>query len=72
MTAEHNIVKLVVDLPEKELEQLQKLADEQEISMTDAIRKAVATERYLRGHLKQGTKVLLRKPDNSYREVTLP
>lgn len=72
MVAERNIVKLLIELPEEELEELRKLAEEQHVSMTDAARKAVATERYLRDNLKQGSKVLLRKPDESYREVVLP
>jgi hypothetical protein len=48
---------------------LEHLAEAQGITQTEALRKAIATEAYLRQEMDQGAKVLLQKPDKEIREV---
>jgi hypothetical protein len=48
---------------------LEFLAESQGISQNEALRKAIATEAYLRQEMMQGAKVLLQKSDKEIREV---
>jgi len=48
---------------------LESLAEAQGITQNEALRKAIATEAYLRQEMEQGAKVLLQKPDKEIREV---
>lgn len=48
---------------------LEYLAESQGITQNEALRKAIATEAYIRQELDQGAKVLLQKPDKEIREV---
>lgn len=66
-----DIVKVTVNLPVDELEDLKRLAADQKITVTEALRRAIATEKFLREEAKAGSKVLLRDPDKSYREIVL-
>jgi hypothetical protein len=51
------------------LEQLEMLASEQGISQVEALRRAIATEGYLKKTMKEGNKVLLLTSDKEVREV---
>jgi predicted transcriptional regulator len=53
-------VKLTVTLSEDIMNALRSLAQERDISMTQALRQAITTERFLADAIKQGEKVLLR------------
>lgn len=70
--AEVDLVKVTIELPRSELEQLEELAAEQRTTPLEALRRALGTERFLRSKIKDGDKVLLRKQDHTYREVVLP
>lgn len=48
---------------------LEYLAESQGLTQNEALRKAIATEAYLRQEIDQGAKVLLQKPDKEIREV---
>ena len=48
---------------------LEFLAEAQGITQNEALRKAIATEAYLREEMAQGAKVLLQKSDQEIREV---
>lgn len=48
---------------------LEFLAETQGITQNEALRKAIATEAYLRQEMLEGSKVLLQKPDKEVREV---
>ena len=48
---------------------LEYLAEAQGITQNEALRKAIATEAYLRQEMEQGAKVLLQKSDKEIREV---
>lgn len=66
-----NTVKVTVNLPADEAEALKGLAQEQSITMTDALRKALVTERFFRENTRDGSKILLQHPDSSYERVIL-
>jgi Ribbon-helix-helix protein, copG family len=48
---------------------LEHLAEAQGITQNEALRKAIATEAYLRQEMEQGAKVLLQKSNKEIREV---
>jgi hypothetical protein len=48
---------------------LAQLAESQGITQNEALRKAIATEAYLRQEMEQGAKVLLQKSNKDIREV---
>lgn len=54
-------VRLTADLPLPEIEMLKELAAQQGVTMTEALRRAIATEGLLQKRRKAGSKVLLEK-----------
>ena len=54
-------VRLTADLPIAEVNELKELAGQQGITLTEALRRAIATEAVLQGRRKSGSKVLLEK-----------
>ena len=61
--------RVSVSLPLDTIEQLDKIANRHGITMTDAIRRAVATEAYLDNEIQENSKILIQKSDNSLIEV---
>lgn len=61
-------VRLTADLPFAEATILKELAARQGVTMTEALRRAIATEGLLRDRRDDGSKVLLEK-DGQYREL---
>lgn len=57
-------VRLTADLPASEVDMLKQLASQQGVSVTEALRRAIATERLLHERRKAGSKVLLEKNGN--------
>lgn len=58
-----------ISLSGDSLEQLETLASEQSISQIEALRRAIATEGYLKKDMKAGNKILLLTSDKEVREV---
>jgi predicted transcriptional regulator len=48
---------------------LESIAEEQNISQSEALRRAIATEKYLLDERNKGSKILLQKADKESREV---
>ncbi|MUL39319.1 ribbon-helix-helix protein, CopG family [Gloeocapsopsis dulcis] len=69
MAKTSEVKRTTLRLPEDTLAKLQKLADEQGITLTAALQKAIATEDYVRGEIKQGGKILVEKPNHTFSEV---
>lgn len=63
------VKKTTVRLPEETLAKLRKLAEDQEITLTAALQKAIATEDYVRGEIKKGGKIIVEKPNHTFSEV---
>ncbi len=55
--------RMTIQLPKDTAEFLEWLAQEQDISQVEAIRKAIATEYYFQKEIKQGAKVLVQNQD---------
>ena len=61
--------KVAFTLPLETIEKLDKIASRHGITMSDAIRRAVATVDYLDNEIQEDSKILIQKPDNSLIEV---
>ena len=61
--------RVSVSLPLDTIEKLDAIASRHGISMTDAIRRAIATEAYIESEIQQDSKILIQKSDNTLREV---
>ena len=62
-------VKLSANLPREAFEVLQELSVERGSTMTDALKAAIATERYIRDANKRGGKILVEESDGRVYEV---
>ncbi len=65
-------VKLTVNLPEDTVEGIKQIAEKRGITVTEALRQALETHRFLDTELRQGSKVLLEKRDRSLRQLVFP
>jgi hypothetical protein len=65
------VVKASFNLPKDELEQLRQIAEERNITVTQALREALADQRFLLRQAEQNNKVLIEQPDGRLREVVL-
>lgn len=63
-------VKLTVNLPHDTVEGIRAIAQEKNISMTEALRQVLDNQRFLHEELKKGSKLLLEKNKN-LREIIL-
>ena len=61
--------RISVSLPLETIEKLDKIASRHGITMTDAIRRAIATEAYIDREIQENSKILIQKSDNSLMEV---
>lgn len=68
---EREAAKVTFNMPADELAALQELATAQHLTVTDTLRKAIATEKFLRENLKDGTKLLQRHSDRSDERIIL-
>lgn len=62
-------VRLTVDLPLGSIALLTELAKSQGCTMTEAIRRALATQRFLLNRQGEGAKVLLLSPEGELKEI---
>ena len=58
-----------VSLSSDVLDKLREIAKERHVSMTEAIRISIKTENYIQEEIKKGGKILVEKPDKTFREV---
>lgn len=62
--------RLTIQLSAKQVAELDRLAEEQNVSQAEALRKALATEVYLRNASRQGARILIKEGDD-LKEVVL-
>ncbi len=62
-------VKVTVNLPEDTIAELRDLAKTYDISMTDAIRRAIHADAFFTKEEKAGKKILVEEPDRSLRQI---
>ena len=66
---EKDLKKVSIDLPSDTLDAIRRIAEHRNLTMTDAIRRAVATESYIEDQINNGGTILVKKPDGTYKEV---
>jgi len=64
-------VKLTVNLPEREMQMLRKIANRRDISLTDAVRRAIAMEQLVEEVNQEGGKLLVERSDRSIQQLVL-
>ncbi len=66
-------VKVTVNLPDESVDALRKIAQERDITLTEALRQAIESERFLEREVRQGSgRLLLEKPGGALSQVILP
>lgn len=65
------VVKLSVNLSEDVAGALKDLATHEGISMTEALRRAIGTEKFLRDEISKGHKVLIEDDEKKLKEIVL-
>jgi len=61
--------KVSINLPSDTLDAIRRIAEHRNLTMTDAICRAVATENYVQDEIENGGTILVKKPDGKYKEV---
>ena len=61
--------RVSISLPLDTIAKLDQIASRHKITMTDAIRRAIATEAYINSEIQNNSKILIQKSDNSLIEV---
>ena len=61
--------KVTVNLSDETIEDLREVASKRGITLTEAIRKAIATEKFVQDERDEGAKILIEKPGERVREV---
>jgi predicted HicB family RNase H-like nuclease len=61
--------RLTVSLPPETVEMLELLSDLQHISFNEAIRRAISTEAFLQGEIRQDSKLMLKSADGEIKEL---
>ncbi|MGC2401069.1 MAG: ribbon-helix-helix protein, CopG family [Acidobacteriaceae bacterium] len=62
--ANQKIVRTSMNLPEESIETLRELAQKTGSSMAEVVRRAVATEKFLRDTAAEGSKILIKDKDS--------
>lgn len=63
--------KASFNLPDEELETLRQLADERKVTVTQALRQAIADSSFIQEQVRQDNKLLVEKKDGSIREIAV-
>lgn len=61
--------RLSISLSADAAELLESLSEEQGVSLSEVIRRALATEAYIQREIQQGSRILIQKADEQIREV---
>jgi predicted transcriptional regulator len=61
--------KVTVNLSDETIKDLKEVADKRGISLTEVIRRAIATEKFVQDEREEGGKILVEKPGGRVREV---
>jgi predicted transcriptional regulator len=62
-------VKMSVNLPDEAVENLRQIAEKNGITLTAALRQAIANEKFLEDQLQSDSKLLIEDKDKSIRQV---
>jgi hypothetical protein len=67
-----DVVKLSFNLPRAEAEELRRLAEERQTTITQTLRSAIADEKLLRKQIEDDGKILFESKNGRLRELILP
>lgn len=65
------VVKVTVNLPEETVEAIRQIAERRGTTMTEALRQAIESEKFFDQEIRNGSKILVERPDNSVRQIVL-
>jgi hypothetical protein len=60
---ERSVVKVSVNLPANEVEWLKQIAENDGITMTEALRRSISTQKFVKDTVEKGGKLLVEDPD---------
>ena len=72
MPASNGKVKVTVNLTQDEVDKLKAIAEEKGVTVTDVLRRAIATESFLQDAKTDGSKILIEDNDKKVRQVVIP
>jgi Ribbon-helix-helix protein, copG family len=61
--------KVTVNLPDQTVEAIKEIAEKRGTTVTEALRQAIESQRFFQDEVDNGNKVLIKNPDQSFREV---
>jgi len=61
--------KVTVNLPEEQIAFLKRLAEQEHISFTDALRRSINAEKFFIEQAQSGRKILVEEKDHKLREI---
>jgi hypothetical protein len=61
--------KVTVNLPDGTVSTLRDIAQDRGITLTEALRQTIESQRYLDQEIRRGGKVLVEKPDQTLRQI---
>ncbi len=62
-------VKVTVNLPDETVEAIKTIAAQRGTTVTEALRRAVESEKFLSEETRSGSKILVEKPEGTIRQV---
>ena len=65
------IIKTSINLPEDAIEAVREISRRTGSSMSDVIRQAISTEKYLQDTTSKGGKILIKESDNTLKELLI-
>lgn len=64
-----DVTKVTVNLPNSVVEELRKLAEANNTTLTDAIRQSIQINKYLTDQEAQNAKLLIETPDGKFKQI---
>jgi hypothetical protein len=63
-------LRLSVNLSSEAAEAIREIAGQRNITVTEAIRRAISTQKYVEDAVRRGARILVEEPNNKVREVS--
>ena len=62
--------KITVNLPEEEIDFIKKIAEKEDLSFTDVLRRSINSEKFFVEQEQEGSKLLVEQKDKQLRQVS--
>jgi predicted transcriptional regulator len=63
--------KVTVNLSPEAVDALNEIADSRGVTLSEALRQAIASEKFLVDEVRKGSKILVERPDQGIREIVI-